>query len=279
MSSMYMATQPFTNSHLWWLKHSVRYLWSLMWHGNVVMLHAMVHQCWAGYWIEGPILEPPLSDSEDPQPSSPPCDHEVAHVEHGTPSHKHPAMDDASSSLTNVAQVIGSHSVSASTRCSLLTICGLQLSQVFFWTCFPTPVASDFPMARLQHTGGWWFLSPLCSLCFCRYCGSSPGLLVGHPLTFFKKAYTLRKHADKEHKSAIVRAEEFKKTMCNQQPTIYQKLSKSPADRIANNKKSWSQSSTSKFSVVDRTYLCVDTETVHSILKEMWRALLITATL
>ena len=60
---------------------------------------------------------------------------------------------------------------------------------------------------------------------------------MSHPLTVFKKALeTLRKHADKEHhKSAIVGAEEFKKTMSNQQPTIQQRLSKSLADRIVMN--------------------------------------------
>lgn len=47
----------------------------------------------------------------------------------------------------------------------------------------------------------------------------------------------LRKHADKEHhKSAIVRAEEFKWAMFGQQPNIQQRLSRSLADRISNNR-------------------------------------------
>ena len=50
------------------------------------------------------------------------------------------------------------------------------------------------------------------------YHGSSPGVLVSRPLTVFNKALEmLRKHADKDHhKLAIVRADEFKKTMTNQ---------------------------------------------------------------
>lgn len=69
------------------------------------------------------ILEPPVSDSEDPQQSSPPCDNDEADEEHATPSPKRPAVvDDASPSLTDVAQVIGStRNLSASSRYSLLT--------------------------------------------------------------------------------------------------------------------------------------------------------------
>ena len=70
------------------------------------------------------------------------------------------------------------------------------------------------------------------------YHGSNTGILVSHPLTLFKKALeTSRKNADKEHhKSAIVRAEEFKRKMSGQQPNIQQRLSKSLADRIYNNR-------------------------------------------
>ena len=57
------------------------------------------------------------------------------------------------------------------------------------------------------------------------------------PLTNLKALETLHKHADKEHhKVAIVRAEEFEKSMSGQQPDIQQMLSKSLADRIATNR-------------------------------------------
>ena len=61
---------------------------------------------------------------------------------------------------------------------------------------------------------------------------------MNRPLKAVNKAMeTLRKHADKEHhKAAIVRAEEFKKSMSHQQPNIQQRLSKSLSDRIANNR-------------------------------------------
>ena len=61
---------------------------------------------------------------------------------------------------------------------------------------------------------------------------------VSRPLTAFKKALEmLRKHSDKEHhKSAIVRTDEFQRTMSGQQHSIQQRLSQSLADRISNNR-------------------------------------------
>ena len=58
------------------------------------------------------------------------------------------------------------------------------------------------------------------------------------PLTNFKKALEmLHKHTDKEHhKVAIVRAEEFERSMSGQQPDIQQKMSKSLAERISANR-------------------------------------------
>ena len=68
--------------------------------------------------IKASILEPPASNSDDPQP---PFDGDEAADECTTPSSKCPALDNASPSLTDVAQVIGYPNLSASTRYSLLT--------------------------------------------------------------------------------------------------------------------------------------------------------------
>ena len=191
--------------------------------------------------VEGSILEPPLSDSEDPHPSSPPCDSDD---EHGTPSPKRPAVDDASASLTDVAQVIGSRNVSASTRYSLLTnhfrpSVDYKFPKGASGRSFQPQWLQSFPWLVYSKQADGGFCLPCVLFASVGYRGSSPGVLVSRPLTVFKKALeTLRKHADKEHhKSAIVGAEEFKKTMSNQQPTIQQRLSKSLADRIAMNRK------------------------------------------
>ena len=87
-----------------------------------------------------------------------------------------------------------------------------------------------------QEDGG--FCLPCVLFAPAGYHGSNPGVLVSYPLIVFKKALeTLQKHADKEHhKSAIVLAEEFKRTMSGQQPNIQQRLSKDLADRISNNR-------------------------------------------
>ena len=190
--------------------------------------------------VEGATTEPLVSDHEDPQPSSPPRRDE-GDDECAPPSSKSPAVDDVSP-LPDVAQVIGSHNLSASTRYSLLT------------NHFQLPVDYNFPKGpsgrsfqpqwlqffpwlvySKQEDGG--FCLPFVLFASIGYRGSSPGVLVSRPLSTFKKALeTLRKHADKDHhKSAIVRADEFKKTMSGQQPSIQQRLSKSLADRIAYN--------------------------------------------
>ena len=95
-------------------------------------------------------------------------------------------------------------------------------------------------------------------------------------LTVFKKALEmLRKHGDKEHhKSAIVRAEEFKRSMSGQQPNIQQRLTKSLADRISNNRQKLE-------SIMKTIVLCGngETGTVLSILREMWLAWIIMETL
>ena len=215
----------------------------------------------SGSGVEDSITEPSVSDL---QPSSP-CESDEGDGACAPPSPKRPAVDDASDSdegdgacappspkrsgvddaspLTDVAQVVDSHNLSASTRYSLLT------------NHFQPPVDYTFPKGdsgrsfqrqwlqsfpwlvySKQEDGG--FCLPCILFASVGYRGSNPGVLVSRPLTVFKKALeTLRKHADKEHhKSAIVRAEEFKKTMSGQQPSIQQRLNKSLADRIANNR-------------------------------------------
>ena len=69
--------------------------------------------------VEASIVELPVGDSEDSQPSSP-RDSDEGDDGCAPPSPKRPAVDDAVP-ITDVAQVIGSHNLSASTRYSLLT--------------------------------------------------------------------------------------------------------------------------------------------------------------
>ena len=180
------------------------------------------------------------SDSEDPQPSSPPFDGDKDDEECTTPSPKRSALD---VSLTDVAQVIGSPNLSAATRYSLLTnhfqpSVDYKFPKGSSGRSFQYQWLQSFPwlVYSKQEDGG--FCLPCVLFTPAGYRGSNPGILVSRPLTLFKKALeTLRKHADKEHhKSAIVRAEEFKRTMSGQQPNIQQRLSRSLADRIANNR-------------------------------------------
>ena len=97
--------------------------------------------------------------------------------------------------------------------------------QVFPWLVYSKQVNGGYclPCILFASTG---------------YQGSTPGVLVNRPLTAFNKALELlRKHADKEHhKAAVVRADEFKKTMSNQQPSIQIRLNRALAERVAINR-------------------------------------------
>ena len=69
----------------------------------------------------------------------------------------------------------------------------------------------------------------------CLPCASNPGVLVSRPLTTFAKALELL--ADQEHhKAAVVRADEFMRTMTSQQPSIQTRINKALADRISLNR-------------------------------------------
>ena len=70
------------------------------------------------------------------------------------------------------------------------------------------------------------------------YQNSNPGVLVNRPLKSFSKSLELfRKHVDKEyHKMAVVKADELKKTMTNQQPSIESKLNQALAEKEAINR-------------------------------------------
>ena len=87
-----------------------------------------------------------------------------------------------------------------------------------------------------QENGG--FCLPRVLFALSVYHGSDPGLLVSRPLTMFAKALELfRKHADKDHhKTAVIRSDEFLKTMTNQQPDIQSHLNQAMANRIALNR-------------------------------------------
>ena len=148
------------------------------------------------------------------------------------PPPKRPALDH--DSQTDAAQIISSPSLSASSRYNLLTnhfqpsadyifpkgACGCSF-QYRWLQSFPWLVYSK------QEDGG--FCLPCVLFALPGYRRSNPGVLVSRPLKVFKKALeTLRKHADKDHhQTAIVRANEFKMSMSNQQPNIEQRLSKS----------------------------------------------------
>ena len=157
---------------------------------------------------------------------------------------KRPVLaDDASSFPTDVTQVIGSLSISANTRYSLLTNHFQPSADYNFpkgasGRSFQYQWLQSFPwlVYSKQEDGG--FCLPCVLFASAGYRRSSPGVLVSRPLTVFKKALEmLRKHTDKDHhKTAIVRAEEFKRSMSSQQPNIQQRLSKSLADRILNNR-------------------------------------------
>ena len=84
-----------------------------------------------------------------------------------------------------------------------------------------------------QENGG--FCLPCVLFATSGYRGSDPGVLVSHPLTTFGKALeSLHKHADKgHHKTAVIRSEEFLKTMTHQQPDIQCRLNQAMASRIS----------------------------------------------
>lgn len=79
-------------------------------------------------------------------------------------------------------------------------------------------------IASKQENGGYYL--PCVLFASTGYQGSNPGVLVSRPLIKFNKALEmLSKHAEKDHyKTAVVRADEFKKTITNQQPTSIQSI-------------------------------------------------------
>ena len=169
--------------------------------------------------VEASTTGPPVSDRQDPQPSSSPGDSDEGEDECAPPSPKRPAVDDVSP-LTDVAQVMGFRNLSVSTRHSLLTNHVRPPVDYNFpkgpsGRSFQPQWLQSFPwlVYSKQEDGG--FCLPCVLFASVGYRGSSPGVLVSRPLTVFKNALeTLRKHADTDHhKSAIVRADEFKKTM------------------------------------------------------------------
>ena len=88
------------------------------------------------------------------------------------PAAKRVALEASEPLFTNVAQVIGSHYLSASTRHSLLNHhfrpcrCEVQFPKGFHWhwSFFSASMASVFPVACLQQTNQWWLLLPVRSL-------------------------------------------------------------------------------------------------------------------
>ena len=157
------------------------------------------------------------------------------------PASKRPALE-SSGPCDDAAQFISSRSTSVE-RYYLLT------------NHFHPPPDYNFPRGEKGRTFQYRWLQSFPWLVYSKqknggYClpcvvfastgyqGSNPGVLVSRPLTAFNKALELlRKHADKEHhKVAVVRADEFKKTMTNQQPTIQGRISRALAGRVAINR-------------------------------------------
>ena len=70
------------------------------------------------------------------------------------------------------------------------------------------------------------------------YHGSDPGILVRRPLTSFAKALvSFRRHMTTEHhKFAVVRADDFRKVMENQQPAIQHQINQAMTDTVASNR-------------------------------------------
>lgn len=113
--------------------------------------------------------------------------------------------------------------------------------------CFPKGVnGRSFQFRWLQmfpwlvyskHENGGFCL-PCVLFASTGYHGSNPGVLVSRPLTAFVKALELlRRHGDQEHhKVAVVRADEFMKTMTSQQPGIQSRINGALADRISVNR-------------------------------------------
>ena len=67
---------------------------------------------------------------------------------------------------------------------------------------------------------------------------SDPGILVRRPLTSFAKALvSFRRHMTTEHhKFAVVRADDFRKVMENQQPAIQHQINQAMANTVASNR-------------------------------------------
>ena len=165
------------------------------------------------------------------------------------PSPKRPAYDDGcevvAAATFDVAEVIGvTSSLDARGRCNLLTKHFKPCSNY----CFPKTSTGRSFQHRWLEVFPWLVYSKKVNGGFCLPCvlfasctvyhGSSPGVLVSRPLTSFKKALELlRKHATTEHhKTALVRADEFKRTITNPEINIAQRLNRAMADRISMNR-------------------------------------------
>ncbi len=180
---------------------------------------------------ENSSVDSSTSDDEDDTPSS--------DDEDDTPPAKRVTI-----SQSDVAGVIGQSTLSASTRYDLLTNHFQPSTSYHFPKCsngrsFQHRWLQSFPwIVYSQQENGGFCLPCVLLGAAAGYRRVSPEILVSRPLVSFKKATeTLQKHKDKEcHKTAIVRADEFRKSMTGQQPNIQQRLSTSLADRIHQNR-------------------------------------------
>lgn len=86
-----------------------------------------------------------------------------------------------------------------------------------------------------QDNGGYCLLCVLFATS--GYHGCNPGVLVNRPLTAFNKALEkFRKHVSKEHHlTAIIKSDEFMKTMRNEQPSVHGRLNNALAELTVRN--------------------------------------------
>ena len=183
------------------------------------------------------------SDEEEPPCSSPTSVTGDADDSDGPPTAKRPAL--ATSQCVEVANFVGSRSLSADSRYNLLknhfkpgvnysfpkSISTGRSFQYRWLTQFPWLVYSK------QVNGG--FCLPCVIFASSGYRGSGPGVLVSRPLTAFTKALeVLNKHMGKQyHKDAVLRSDKFLKVMTHQQTDVRSQLNQAMAERVASNRK------------------------------------------
>lgn len=163
----------------------------------------------------------------------------------GPPAPKRPAVDNEpiiTDSYDDVARFINRPQLSATDRYSIMNnhfrpSPNYQFPK-FKGRSFQQRWLENFPWLVYSRQDNGGYCLPCVLFTISGYHGSNPGILVSRPLTAFNKALEeFRKHASKEyHLVALVKAEEFRKTMTNEQPSIQSRLNNALAERVAVNR-------------------------------------------